>query len=79
MIVAWLFMFVVTSPIYPFTISKIRAEGVHFLSYAKPESKDCEKFLPLLHGIIHLVCKILQNVMVSSAEAELGLLLVNAQ
>ena len=32
-----------------------------------------------MNGIIHVVCKILWNVVASSPEAELGLLFVNAQ
>ena len=32
-----------------------------------------------MNGITHVVCKILRNVMASSAEAGLGLIFVNAQ
>ena len=56
-----------------------RTGGIHFLSDARPESTYYKTILPLMNVIIHVVCKILRNFMASSAEAELGLLLVNAQ
>ena len=53
--------------------------GVNFLSDYKQESKYCKSFVPLMNGIIHVVCKILQNVMASDVEAELGSMFVNSQ
>ena len=52
---------------------------MYLLSDAKPKSTDYKNFVPLMNGIIHVVCKILQNLMESSAEAELGSIFVNAQ
>ena len=59
--------------------SRIRTGDIYFLSYAKPESKYYETFVPLVNGIIHVVCKILRNIIASAAEAEVGTLFVNAQ
>ena len=60
------------------TKARSRAGVIHFLSDAKPESSDYKTFVPLMNGIIHVVCKILWNAMASTAEAELGFLFVNA-
>ena len=31
-----------------------------------------ESYQPIMNGIIHIVCKIIRNIMVSATEAELG-------
>ena len=63
------------------SITKARrcAGGIYFLSDAKQKTTDYKTFVPLINGIIHVVCRILRNVMSSAAEEELGLLFVNAQ
>ena len=58
---------------------RIRSGGIHFLSDAKPKPTDYKTFVPLMNRIIHLVCKILWDVMASSAEAHLGSIFVNSQ
>ena len=54
---------------------KSRAGGYHFLG-PKPTSKTP---MPAANGPVHVVCKILKNVMASSMEAELGGLFLNGQ
>ena len=56
-----------------------RAEGIHYLSDPPPNPQDPDNYIPLLNGIIHVVCKILHNTMSSGAEAELGALFLNAK
>ena len=52
--------------------SRSRAGGIHYLSYPPPNTQDPDNYTLLLNGIIHVVCKILRNIMSSEAEAELG-------
>ena len=59
--------------------SRIRSGGIHYLSETPPNKQDPDKYTPLLNGIIHVVCKILHNIMSSAAEAELGFLFLNAK
>ena len=59
--------------------SRIRAGGIHYLSDPPPNTQDPDDYTPLLNGIIHVVCKILRNIMSSAAEAELGALFLNAK
>ena len=37
------------------------------------------EYTPLLNGLVHVLCKILRNVMSSTAEAEYGVLFLNGQ
>ena len=53
--------------------------GMHFLSDKPPSPNNPADFEPTLNGIVYVVCKILRNIMVSSAEAELGALFLNCQ
>ena len=55
-----------------------RASGIFFLAN-KPNPKQLDSYTPILNGIVHLVCKILRNIMASAAEAELGAIFVNGQ
>ena len=59
--------------------SKRRAGGMYFLSNKPPSPHYPANFEPTLNGIVHIVCKILRNIMVSAAEVELGALLLNCQ
>ena len=45
---------------------RIRSGGIHFLSDSKPNSNYYKTFVPLVNGIIHVVYKILWNVMASA-------------
>ena len=59
--------------------SRSRAGGFHFLSDKPPSQNSPANFEPTLNGIVYVVCKILRNIMASSAEAELGDLFLNFQ
>ena len=56
-----------------------RASGVHFLSEDPPDPKNPEDFLPTVNGIILAACKIMRNIMASTAEAEYGTIFINSQ
>ena len=58
--------------------ARSRAGGVHFLSDLIPNPQDPD-YVPIMNGILHVVCKILKNIMASAAEAELGALFINAR
>ena len=49
------------------------------MSNKPPSPHDPANFEPTLNGIVYSVCKILRNIMVSAAEAELGALFLNYQ
>ena len=49
------------------------------MSNKPPTPHDPKKFEPTLYGIVYLVCKILRNIMASTAESELGALFLNFQ
>ena len=51
------------------TKTRIRASGVCFLSYPKPDSITISEYKPILNGFISITCKILRNIMASAAEA----------
>jgi len=59
--------------------ARSRASGVYFLSDPIPTNTTYGEFTPKLNGIIHVLCKIMRNVMASAAEAEYGALFVNGQ
>ena len=59
--------------------ARIRVGGIHYLSDPPPNTQDPDNYTPLINGIIHVVCKILCNIMSSAAEAELGALFLNAK
>ena len=44
------------------TKSRIWAGGIQLLIYVKPEFTYYKTFVPLINGIIHVVCEILRNV-----------------
>lgn len=56
-----------------------RASGVYFLSNKKLANIDYGEFSPELNDLIHVLCKILRNVMASAADAEYGSLFLNGQ
>ena len=56
-----------------------RAGSIHFLIDKPPSPNNPANFEPTLNGIVFVVCKILRNIMASSAEAELGALFLNCQ
>ena len=57
--------------------SRSRAGGIHYLNDPPINTQDPDNYTPLLNGIIHVVCKIIRNIMSSAAEAELGALFLN--
>ena len=48
-------------------------------STGPPDPKNPEYFVPTTNGILLVVCKIMRNIMASSAEAEYGTIFINAQ
>ena len=63
------------------SVSKARSisGGIQFLSDPPTDKQNPDNYTPLLNGIIHVVFKILCNIMSSAAEAELGALFLNAK
>ena len=59
--------------------ARSRASGVFFLSNPKPANVQFSDYTPILNGFVHVLCKILRNVMSSTAEAEYGALFLNGQ
>ena len=59
--------------------AKIRSSGVHFLTEGPHEPKNPEDFVPTTNGILIVVCKIMRNIMASSAKAKYGTIFINAQ
>ena len=59
--------------------TRIWASGIHFLSEGPPDPKNPEDFVPTTKGILLVVCKIMQNIMASAAEAKYGIIFVNTQ
>ena len=47
-----------------------RASGIFFLADTVPKTQDMGKYKPLMNEIVHVVCKIMKNIMASVAEAE---------
>ena len=56
-----------------------RASGVHFIIEGLPNPKNTEDLDLTVNGIILVVCKIKCNIVASAAEAEHGIIFVNAQ
>eukprot|EP00957_Ditylum_brightwellii_P154088 11726928-Ditylum_brightwellii.AAC.2 len=56
--------------------AKSRADRHFFLNPSEDPPKPPTRHVPL-NGLIHLVCKILRNVMASSAKTEIGALFTN--
>ena len=61
------------------TKARIRTSGLFLLSDSKPDAITFSEYTPILNGFIFIMCKILRNLMASSAEAEYGALLLNVQ
>ena len=59
--------------------TRSRAGGIHYLSDPPPNTQDPDNYTPLLNGIIHVVFKILRNIMSSAADAELGALFLKTK
>ena len=61
--------------------ARSRAGGYFFLSdpMSQEELANPDSPLPKINGAIHIICTILQNVMASATEAEVGALFHNAQ
>ena len=59
--------------------ARSRAIGVHFLSKGPPNPNNPEDLVPTVNSILLVVCKIMRNIMASSAEAEYGTIFVNTQ
>ena len=53
--------------------------GVHVLNAGPSNPMNPEYFVPTVNGIILVVCKIMRNIMASSAESEYGTIFINAQ
>ena len=57
--------------------TRSRAASIYFLGDALPNpDKPC---MPLSNGVIHVLCKIMKNVMSSAAEAEIGSTFLSAK
>ena len=59
--------------------ARSRAGGIHYLSDRPPNPQDPNNYTPPNNCIIHVVCKILRNILSSAAEVELGALFLNAK
>ena len=59
--------------------ARIRSSGVHFLTEGPPDPKNPEDFVTTTNGILLVVCKIMRNIMASSAKSEYGTKFINAQ
>ena len=59
--------------------TRSRASGVHFLREVPPNPNNPEDFVPIVNGILLVLCKIMRNIMVSAAESGYGTIFVNAQ
>ena len=59
--------------------SRSRVSEVLFIANSPNKTQDVDKCVPLTNGIIHVVCKILRDVMVSVAEVEFGAVFINEQ
>ena len=55
------------------------ASGVYFPSNPKPDTITFTEYTPILNGFVHVLCKILRNIMASVAEAEYVALFLNGQ
>ena len=58
---------------------RICASGVYFLSDPKPDTITFNDYTTLLNVFVHVLCKILRNIMASAVEAEYGALFLNGQ
>ena len=59
--------------------ARSRAAGYFYLSNQTRNLQDPDAASPLMNGAIHIFCRILQEVMASAAEAEIGALFHNAR
>ena len=53
-----------------FSKARSRASGIYFLRNPKPNTITFTDYTPLLNGFVHVLCKILRNIMASAAEAK---------
>ena len=61
------------------TKAKSRSSGVFLLSDPKADVLTFSEYTPIINGFIFIMCKILRNIMASTAEAEYGALFLNCQ
>ena len=59
--------------------AKSRASGIFFLAGNIPAGQDIHTFTPIINDSVHVVCKILCNIMVSAAEIKRGTVLTSGQ
>ena len=59
--------------------ARSRAGGIHFLSEGPPNPNESEDYAPPINGVLHVVCKIMKNIMASAAEVEYGTIFINGQ
>ena len=59
--------------------SQSHSGGIHFLGEPTINPQYADILLQKINGIIYATCKILKNIMASSAEAEMGSLFLNCQ
>ena len=61
------------------TKARSTASGLFFLSDTKTDAITFSEYTPILNGFISIMCKILRNIMASTAEAEYVALFFNGQ
>ena len=60
------------------TQARRRASGVHFLTKGPPDSENQEDSVLTTNGILLIVCKIMRNIMASSAKSEYSTIFINS-
>ena len=56
-----------------------RASEIFFLVDTVPNTQDMENYEPLTNGIVHAMCKIMENIVASVVEAKLGTIFICGQ
>ena len=59
------------------TKASSRASGIFFLSDPKPDTITFSVYTPILNWFVFIMCKVLRNIMASTAESEYGSLFLN--
>ena len=59
--------------------ARSRASDIFFLSDNIAAGQDIQVFMPVMSSLVHVVCKIFRNIMALTADAELGIVFINAQ
>ena len=64
-----------------FSVSKARsrASGVFFLADTVLNTQFMENYEPIMNRLVHIVCKMMKNIIASTAETELGVIFICGQ